>query len=724
MSERCPTCGKPYKAELMQLRLGADEPAVEVKCVCNAFIDATQTACSITMSLMSVCYNTSNLSDHQEPLYRHTSSLEQTVGSRKEEQELRFDHRLSRIIYSRLNVRAVDRKELGMPVSVIDEGVLRSARLRIRSDEYSTIKYVKSRVSICPGVTLCRSVELFPKHDRDINLSSVLHTSQGYVTTARSKVVMHCDWRLRCDYHPIERMYSGELEFMGTRHVSEVMVQEILLWLHSDVGHIDKLSMYIPSQLVWNCKMSTISVVDGILPSSENVVYRPKVDGESAWAVDCGYLWYVCRPNATLDVVSWTKSYIPLEFGKDIAIVRVEHMSDGSLVYIDVLAMKSIALPVRRPYVSAASYIDALRSKPRVIIRPDLDSMSAAEESRSKSWLPSDGILAVDKMSSLTYRIKRPTVDLMCSRIGLVCSRGSKSVPLFPSKRGMRVGMIYECILSNTPNGPTIESYIPRPDKLRPNKIDTVRDAMVRATGADNTPSVIASQIVSMSFRAREHVYTTAFNSLTSGSLIIDVGSGRLQSLVSMESSSHSFLLCDPQLDARRLQVRADITDATLMSQQSILSLVKRMNQGKVKYAMYKGTISSLMENQQIMHYVLANGVPMTYCFSMSYVHREFKNYCSMGLVQIGCGFIYDSVGDDGYVFNDSMNYIRLDPEDKKCGIVRVYPDEEYKEHALTSRDLGERTRVTSILSCLPDSIVLPDRIRSVVSSMCVAVSV
>jgi len=718
MSHYCPTCGKPYEAELRQLRLGADEPAVEIKCMCDSSVEMTQFVCSVAFADVTVGSSASDTASSSNTLSIATSSLIEIGGAREEEQEIRFDPRLSKLLYNTVSTTPRERGECGTPVSVFVDGSIQSARLRIRNDEYPTAKYTTSRTPVCPGMTLCRSVEMFPDLCDLTPSCPIAHTSQWYRLVVKSKVVSLPEWRLRCDYYPLEGRYSSELEFLGSRIVSEATVQEALVWLHSSYGHVKELSRYVPPQLVQSCKLSTLSVIDVILPPDGDMVFRAKVDGESAWAVDCGYMWYICRPNPNLDVISWTRSSVLLEFGSDISIVRVEHMSDGSLVYIDVLAMGSKALPVPRPYIPAYASIEPLRSKPRVIVRPDFDTREEAEASRSSSKLPTDGVLAIDRLSSLAYRIKKPIVDLMRSNRSMSYIGHKSSMPTFPPIRGTRVGRIYECTLFNDGGKPAIESYIPRSDKPRPNRSDVVVSAANRVLGINDDCNVIASKIVSFSFSAREYVYYTAGNSLITGSLVIDVGSGRMQSIAYMEQSSQCYFLCDPVIDVSRLRNKRGITDATRMSYSSIISLMKKMNQGRVKYAIYKDTISSLVEKQHVMQYILNNCIPLTYCFSLSYTHQVFLAMASKGATQVGCVYLYDLVGADGYLFNDSYSYMCLDGSNRSMGKVKVYPDEEYTEPAITSQDLGKSTLVMSMLDCVPNLRLSPDRLRPILSSM------
>jgi hypothetical protein len=53
-----------------------------------------------------------------------------------------------------------------------------------------------------------------------------------------------------------------------------------LVWLHSNLGHVKRLSDYIRLPAHRHMQMSTVSVVDVTIPPDENMVFREKVDGE------------------------------------------------------------------------------------------------------------------------------------------------------------------------------------------------------------------------------------------------------------------------------------------------------------------------------------------------------------------------------------------------------------------------------------------------------------
>ena len=211
----CPTCGKPLTPRLVSLRLGLDEAPVELVCTCDS--DQEDSVLSKAYALSSRLVETEAPQSLVSPRASVSDYVSDYEMHRRREHEIRLGPSLSEKMYKSLRTRATERKEMGVPISIMMDGCRLGARLRIRDDELPTMKVTLSRTRICPGMTLCSSLEVtvgYSNHsacDDRFSLTELVSTTQEYNVVIRSKVVSHQDWMLRCDYHALDGRYTAEL---------------------------------------------------------------------------------------------------------------------------------------------------------------------------------------------------------------------------------------------------------------------------------------------------------------------------------------------------------------------------------------------------------------------------------------------------------------------------------------------------------------------------------
>ncbi|KAF8516072.1 hypothetical protein JB92DRAFT_3312587 [Gautieria morchelliformis] len=384
MSSPCPACGKPYVAERRQLRLGADEPEVEVKCRCSTGVSKAQILMAITSGdLLSTKVTAERRIVPSDAIVLRpvTLSLEDLSdhGGSTTEYEIRIEKSISKLIYSSVKSQVIECIEYGVPTSVKVGGNVVSSRLRLRSDEIATLKYTESQVVLCPGMTLCKSREVAYLQHTLPDLMAPRHTDQSYKCVIKTKRVYYNDWVMRCDYHELSDTYMSELELLGDVPPSRAIISAALKWIHTSFGHASSLSRYIPQRLVLECRLACPQVLDVLVPPKEANVFRWKADGEQCWVIGCGYIWYTCRPDARLTVFAWEASMAHTSFDIDcVTIVRAEQMIDGSLVYIDVLCRNGISATPLRRHVPGLMQLASFEFRPRLVVRPEYATLEEA----------------------------------------------------------------------------------------------------------------------------------------------------------------------------------------------------------------------------------------------------------------------------------------------------------------------------------------------------------
>ncbi|CAH0521469.1 unnamed protein product [Peronospora belbahrii] len=170
--------------------------------------------------------------------------------------------------------------------------------------------------------------------------------------------------------------------------------------------------------------------------------YRVKVDGEHAWVFDAGSAWYVCRNDPNLTVVNYVIKSDVEEFTGLTNVLRVEQLVDGSMVLIDIISANGVVQTITRKYDEYRRIIGEILIPPSVIIRKEYSTFEEAEKARLTDGLPSDGVIIIEKNTSITYRIKKPTIDLLCYRGDMqILLQGRRRMHVcagLPSEHGIR----------------------------------------------------------------------------------------------------------------------------------------------------------------------------------------------------------------------------------------------------------------------------------------------
>ena len=156
---------------------------------------------------------------------------------------------------------------------------------------------------------------------------------------------------------------------------------------------------------------------------------------------------------------------------------------NGSTVHIDVLCCDGVSVTPLRYHSSGFNQLKGLRSHPRLVVRPEFETLDEALSTMRHSSIPTDGVICIEEDTSITYRMEAPTVDLMSNgvRMRFIGDRGTDLA--FESQPGMRRGCVYECTLGYEPPHLSLVSWTPRFDKLVPNRREVVDSVVARAMG-------------------------------------------------------------------------------------------------------------------------------------------------------------------------------------------------------------------------------------------------
>ena len=147
------------------------------------------------------------------------------------------------------------------------------------------------------------------------------------------------------------------------------------------------------------------------------------------------------------------------------------------------------------------------------------------------------------------------------------------------------------------------------------------------------------------------------------------------------------------------------------------------MGRGRVKYAIYRDTIESLMRHPEVYEYVRRIRIPLVYSFSLSRVHHVFNALCRDGIPQVGSLYLYDDSDPDGFIVNDSGVYMRELQDSSSTATVRLPSDDEYVEPAIRSSWFDTGVTITRATECGDFEQSLSARLSSVMNKVYVVAS-
>lgn len=703
MDEKCDKCGKSKVGKLVNRRLGADEASVFIVCKCSEneeeetkFMESEFERCrtigkNIILSSLRLV--------EQSP--SQSMALSQ-LGRAHIETEIRLSRTVSRSCFESLKGERETRwKEEGFSLTLEDDstqGQIKhcSSRVRIRTLEEDSIKTEVSRLEVCPGTRLVTSKEyrLSEETKRKLYLSS-----QSPVSTYKEEIVSRFlqfdDWTVRANFYVLSNTFSCEVEYNG-EEPEENDVLNALVYVHSMLGYIGECRVLFESRLLDACRRTISNVVDVSRPPEGNLKFKIKADGETAWVIDGGSFWYICRPNRQLTVTGWVPKDFLQEPTNNPDLLRVEQLLDGRLVLIDVpIRNGSITSSTKRYSTGSASFVNGVIRG--LVVRKEFESLEEAAKERTTSDIPSDGIIAIDLTDSMTYRIKEPTLDMIADSNGVLRTMKSEATGEIMNTGALsrlKEGAVYECTLGmdDTKESVTVKRIMRRLDKIVPNSFETALDILQRITDDRLSEQSISRKISVLSFLIRERVYELASNLSGGRGLIVDVGSGRLQSWSVIAGMRQKFLFCDPnfRLPRGRGAIREsffDITELSLKDKKTALLRASSYKSTNKKYLCFRGKIEDLLNEPSLMNVLKTNKATFVYSFSLSYLKDTINILDSLDVTQVGCGFLYDNVESDGSLFQVPGHSIKCKGKDHTRAIVDFYKVQRFEEDVVKRKD-------------------------------------
>ncbi|ETV66292.1 hypothetical protein H257_17195, partial [Aphanomyces astaci] len=208
---------------------------------------------------------------------------------------------------------------------------------------------------------------------------------------------------------------------------------------------------------------------------------------------------------------------------------------------------------------------------------------SAAKDSPDSELEPSLELASASSIENFT-RVKAATVDLLAHKGRLVTGSASQPGDVgIQSGPGVRDGFVYECELAvESPSVYRVVKYVYRPDKRYANSKRVFEAVVLNACGKSGYDLSVRRYVTEMSFVLRSML---------------------CQSRNYLDDMSVSLLLCDPELSHVSSLNRGKIRDATDMDPDSRVTLLKRLNTGGIRTAIFRGKVEDFFSSKAVVNY-------------------------------------------------------------------------------------------------------------------------
>lgn len=359
-------------------------------------------------------------------------------------------------------------------------GAEASSAETLRSTGEATVKVSKSRIKVTPGSILAISDEYrfageIMLVQRDAEMDEIRCTIKARGSNV--KVIAR-------RYQSEDKVsYAAEFEIDG--EVVNSVVRMVLFLALSTVGTIGSMV----TEFMYDVKCNDHVVVDVPDVKGYSGIFQPKADGMKLYAFCYEFGDMVTATNPQLSVITCmvTVSHRDLPGTTDTPdVVLAEMMMDGTLVYIENLAMNSD----RKLPKGMNKCICPMRTeKPPFIYRQSRDKLPSKVQLDLEPT-PNDGVILTKKFRSV--RLKQPTIDLLYMDGKLNGIANGVVVEVTDDTPEMDEDTVYEMdlIKDETTNEIKIIKPKQRPLKKLPNSMDK---RAITSVNADTSTSMVLS---------------------------------------------------------------------------------------------------------------------------------------------------------------------------------------------------------------------------------------
>ncbi len=707
----CGICGltrDPRKAKYVHTRIGLDEAPELALCKCKdqeskirSILDRVK-----TISLEPKDFNMVKTLDLNEKRPLNSVTIRNIEKDFHTEVEVRMCQETSEYLWTmmgsgffgvvnRETIREIGcSKWVGSPFNVI-------GRIRKRTNEGSVLKIPLFSSNFMPGMTLTVARE-YPFKGKINKAQYLVQMVQNSVKTKIDGIEVQINSR---EYQTENnKTYSSEIEFLGKVQYNEIarVVSSVIEMSSSGTS----MARHIDAQYMSQVRSTDHDVIDVSDVSNCSGLFTYKADGMKVYvfAYNSGYvITFTDRKLTILDYRVEAVDEVPEDVSSKPDVFVAEIMSDGSLVYIDTLAMEEEVVQKPRDYVKEPP--QSLKCRPPMIVRKLWTSYEDMIKDGTQK-IESDGYVCIG--SYKTVRMKTPTVDLICKEGKLCATDATKTVIYGDSHPDMIENGVYEMTVTSDQVGNYVT--LSNPTRRLVKEVSNPPDVVSRsfASSFKESNSTILYDIVSMSFKMRRMIYDMAKSqALGYRRVIISVGTGRFQEINDMGLDTFSYIVVDPVIDTSRLDKRREVKTVVQFDKySSMMTQIRGITEKPGNVLYYKGTFEEFLVLGDVLKTMESMSIPTVFSFSMSFCVAGINTLLSLGVPVYGCGYIHDKMPVKGVGKKPVTMTMKRDGYGNPY-VSAVFGKSTYNEPIMLSNQIPNLKRVTSVMPWVESEIDL-----------------
>lgn len=379
--------------------------------------------------------------------------------------------------------------------------------------------------------------------------------------------------------------------------------------------------------------------------------FYAKCDGERLWLSRIGCAWVTSRRNLEHKIVS-----VSLDEGSHYCedrkvgpLLEIEYIVGYGSIFLDVLmdhegntakASRNME-DVQETFRKVKTQFPYLEY---ITVRELFQELKEAQDKLSSLPFPCDGLVAVPRHGIDVKKIKEEkSVELRLNEDNtLETSDGRKLFRMNDKTNRGKVGDIYEIRLKIVHGSLITKRVIRRPDKVVPNSYDAVRNIVLSAKSVP-TKFEVRTELWRWSNLLRETIYSKAFSIDNRKRIVLDIGSGDGQSSDEYLRNKHCtyILLEKDEQKCKRLCARLG-TRRTSKDPRALIPAMSSMREGRCKHFVLNCTLTNFLHDEVASKIIINEIRCCVACFSAQFVVEDLNFLASVGILVVGCCYLYD----------------------------------------------------------------------------------
>lgn len=552
---------------------------------------------------------------------------------------------------------------------------------RVRSDGTRITKTRMSKVSVAPGVSYATSKEWIGLHGR----------VSGYQFSSTYDIVSFKfnEAQVVCTKYGETGEYRLEVEALQETD-DEKLVPMLLSVLLRFSGFHSSLSTFIRPEIYEGIKEHCPKAFDCPIAWGKSLVYTPKVDGERCLVYKMGYLWIVTSYYRRMQVRGWFASGEPTTYEGVSCVLDTECTLTGHYVLTDIIMIGTGQFTsATRDIHSVVRMMESIKGDAWFVdVKSLFPSYKDALNALPLLPYPSDGVMGLDSGSTMAAKLKSVrSIELKVGDdMGAYTAEG-KRFGVIKGDYNSLIGNVVELKIECGEGGKIsrVLELFRRHDKTSANSEEAVRSTLLAEDMGMYTKKMRLKKVTNYCFALREAMYKAASGQCGKRKrLILDIGSGRGQSIIAMRMITHAvYLMVEPdeasvEMMCKRFKFVVRVTDVEDLRSRILASC--GMSSLCDRFLVVVDTLEGLLSNVTILNALKQYCCSVVASFSFNYVYESLGDLVNAKIPIMGSFYSYDIRPRERLVDVDGIRMTLMTVE----RAVVEWDSERYEEPALS----------------------------------------